>query len=142
MVQKVLVNLGLPEAELSLLFVDDREIQELNHRFLGRDKPTNVLAFSMREGEFSSLHPFLLGDLVISTQTARRQSRQWGLNEMEMITLLIIHGILHLLGYHHEGTRKEAQEMARKQRLLFHEVTEAVLPAPKKRKGRILLKNP
>ena len=84
--QKVLVNLGLPEAELSLLFVDDREIQELNHRFLGRNKPTNVLAFSMREGEFSSLHPSLLGDLVISTQTARRQSRQWGLNEMEMIT--------------------------------------------------------
>jgi len=134
--------LGLPEAELSLLFVDDREIQELNHRFLGRNKPTNVLAFSMREGEFSSLHPSLLGDLVISTQTARRQSRQWGLNEMEMITLLIIHGMLHLLGYHHEGTRKEAQEMARKQRLLFHEVTESVLSTPKRRKGRMILKHP
>jgi len=118
-VQRILANLGLPEAELSLLLVDDRQIQELNNRFLGRDKPTNVLAFSMREGEYSSLHPHLLGDLVISIETAKRQSRQSGLNEMEMITLLVIHGILHLLGYEHEGRKKEAREMAIKQKGLF-----------------------
>ena len=119
MVQRILASLGLPEAELSLLLVDDRQIRELNHRFLGRDKPTNVLAFSMREGEFSSLHPNLLGDLVISIETAKRQSKQSGLNEMEMLTLLLIHGTLHLLGYEHEGTKKEAREMAAKQKDLF-----------------------
>ena len=119
MVQRILANLGLPEAELSLLLVDDRQVQELNHRFLGRDKPTNVLAFSMREGEFSALHPHLLGDLVISIETAKRQSKQSGLNEMEMITLLVLHGILHLLGYEHEGRKKEAREMAAKQKELF-----------------------
>lgn len=119
MVQKVLGNLGLPEAELSLMLVDDREIQELNRRFLGRDKPTNVLAFSMREGEFSSLHPHLLGDLVISVETSRRQSKSSGLSEMEMLTLLLIHGILHLIGYDHEGNKKEAREMAAKQKELF-----------------------
>ncbi|OGP80033.1 MAG: rRNA maturation RNase YbeY [Deltaproteobacteria bacterium RBG_16_49_23] len=118
-VQRILASLGLPEAELSLLLVDDRQIRELNHRFLGRDKPTNVLAFSMREGEFSSLHPNLLGDLVISIETAKRQSKQSGLNEMEMLTLLLIHGTLHLLGYEHEGTKKEAREMAAKQKDLF-----------------------
>ena len=123
MVQRILANLGLPEAELSLLLVDDRQIQELNHRFLGRDKPTNVLAFSMREGEYSSLHPHLLGDLVISIETAKRQSRQSGLNEMEMITLLVIHGILHLLGYEHEGRKKEAREMAIKQKELYRHVS-------------------
>jgi len=122
-VQRILANLGLPEAELSLLLVDDRQIQELNHRFLGRDKPTNVLAFSMREGEYASLHPHLLGDLVISIETAKRQSKQSGLNEMEMITLLVIHGILHLLGYEHEGRKKEAREMAIKQKELFRFVT-------------------
>jgi probable rRNA maturation factor len=111
--------LGLPEAELSLLLVDDGQIRELNHRYLGRDKPTNVLAFSMREGEYSSLHPHLLGDLVISIETARRQSKQSGLNEMEMLTLLLIHGVLHLLGYEHAGTRKGAKEMAAKQKELF-----------------------
>jgi probable rRNA maturation factor len=118
-VKRILADLGLPEAELSLLLVDDKQIQELNHRFLGRDKPTNVLAFSMREGEYSSLHPHLLGDLVISIETAKRQSKQSGLNEMEMITLLVIHGILHLLGYEHEGTKKEARKMAAKQKELF-----------------------
>ena len=123
MVQRILANLGLPEAELSLLLVDDRQVQELNHRFLGRDKPTNVLAFSMREGEFSALHPHLLGDLVISIETAKRQSKQSGLNEMEMITLLVIHGILHLLGYEHEGRKKEAREMAIKQKELFQHVS-------------------
>ena len=121
MVQRILADLGLPEAELSLLLVDDKQIQELNHRFLGRDKPTNVLAFSMREGEFTSLHPNLLGDLVISIETANRQSKQSGLNEMEMLTLLLIHGILHLLGYEHEGRKKEAREMAIKQKELLQE---------------------
>lgn len=121
MVQRILANLGLLEAELSLLLVDDRQIRELNHRFLGRDKPTNVLAFSMREGEYSSLHPHLLGDLVISIETAKRQSKQSGLNEMEMLTLLLIHGILHLLGYEHEGRKKEAREMAIKQKELLQE---------------------
>lgn len=122
MVQRILADLGLPDAELSLLLVDDRQIQELNHRFLGRDKPTNVLAFSMREGEYASLHPNLLGDLVISIETAERQSKQSGLNDMEMLTLLLIHGVLHLLGYDHEGTKKEARKMAAKQKELFQQV--------------------
>lgn len=104
---------------MSLLLVDDSQIQELNRRFLGRDKPTNVLAFSMREGEDAVLHPNLLGDLVISIETAKRQSRQSGLNEMEMLVLLLIHGILHLLGYEHEGSKKDARKMTFIQKELF-----------------------
>jgi probable rRNA maturation factor len=111
-----------PDAELSLLLVNDAQIQALNLRYLGRDKPTNVLAFPMREGEFSTLHPHLLGDLVISVETARRQMKRFGLDEMKMVILLMIHGILHLVGYEHEGTRKGAQEMSIKQKELFHSV--------------------
>ena len=114
---------GLLDVELSLLFVNDLQIQALNHRFLRRDKPTNVLAFPMREGEFSILHPRLLGDIVISVETARRQSHRFGLDEMGMIILLMIHGLLHLIGYEHEGTKKGAREMATKQRELFQRVT-------------------
>lgn len=117
--QRILADLGLPDAELSILLVDDAQIQDMNRRHLGRDKPTNVLAFSMREGEFSTLHPQLLGDLVISVETAQRQSNRFGLNGMEMIILLMDHGILHLLGYEHEGTRKGARQMAVKQKALF-----------------------
>ena len=126
MAQRILVDLGLPDAELSILLVDDAQIQELNRRYLQRDKPTNVLAFSMREGEFSLLHPSVLGDLAISVETAQRQSNRFGLDGMEMITLLMIHGILHLLGYEHEGTKKEDREMALKQQELFRRVTQKV----------------
>jgi probable rRNA maturation factor len=108
-----------PDVELSISFVDDVQIQELNRRYLGRNKPTNVLAFSMREGDFPSLHPQVLGDVIVSVDTARRQSNRFGLNEMETIILLMIHGILHLLGYEHEGTKKGARQMALKQRELL-----------------------
>ncbi len=115
--------MGFLDAELSLLLVDDARIRELNSKHLGRNRPTNVLAFSMREGEFSSLHPHLLGDLVISVETARRQSNRFGLNEMEMVIFLMVHGMLHLIGYEHEGTKKGAREMIFKQRELFRVIT-------------------
>lgn len=99
--------------------VNDTQIQELNKNFLHRNKPTNVLAFPMRKGEFSTLHPHILGDIVISVETACRESKRFGLNNMQMITLLMIHGILHLLGYDHEGTKKEARNMTIKQKELF-----------------------
>jgi probable rRNA maturation factor len=120
--RRLLTESGLLEAELSLLFVNDLQIQALNQRYLRRDKPTNVLAFPMRKGEFSILHPHLLGDIVISVETAKRQSNRFGLNEMGMIILLMIHGTLHLIGYEHEGTKKGAREMAVKQRELFRRV--------------------
>ena len=121
-VRKILAELAVPDAELSILFVGDEQIRDLNRRYLNRDKATNVLAFPMQEGEFSGLHPSLLGDLVISVEAAKRQSNRFGLNQMGTITLLIIHGILHLLGYEHERSRKQAQEMALKQKEVLRKV--------------------
>ncbi len=120
--QRILADLGLPEAELSILLVDDLRIKEMNRRYLHRNKPTNVLAFPMREGEFSTLHPHLLGDLAISVETARRQSNRFGLDGMGMVSFLMIHGILHLLGYEHEGTKEGSREMTRKQEELFRQI--------------------
>ena len=114
-----MAELGSPEAELSIVFVDDLRIRELNRRYLHRDTPTNVLAFSMVEGEFPALQPHLLGDLVISVETAERQSNRFGLSAGEMVILLMIHGILHLLGYDHLGSKKKAREMAAKQKELL-----------------------
>jgi probable rRNA maturation factor len=118
---------ALPEAEVSISFVDDAEIQGLNRRYLRRDKPTNVIAFPMREGEFPILHPNLLGDVVISAETAQRQSSRFGLNEEGMILFLIIHGILHLVGYDHEKGSREARRMTRKQKELLQMVIRASL---------------
>ena len=123
MAQRILADLALPDAELSILMVDDVQIRELNRRYLHRDKPTNVLAFPMRKGEYPTLHPHLLGDLAISVETAQRQSNRFGLNPMQMVTLLMVHGILHLVGYEHEGTRKGAREMAIRQKELFDSAT-------------------
>jgi probable rRNA maturation factor len=132
--QRILTELGLLEAEISLLFVNDLQIQALNRRYLCRDKPTNVLAFPMRKGEFSALHPHLLGDLVISMETAKRQSNRFGLDDMSMVILLMVHGVLHLIGYEHEGTKKGAREMTLKQKELFRHATQTFkssLPCPK-----------
>ena len=114
-----MAELGYPDAELSIVFVDDRRIQELNRQYLHRDRPTNVLAFPMKEGEFSTLHPNLLGDLIISVETAERQSNRFGLTDDEMTLLLLIHGILHLLGYDHEGGRGNPRKMAARQKELL-----------------------
>lgn len=122
----ILADLAPPDSEVSVSLVGDGQIRELNRRYLDRDKPTNVLAFSMREGAFVSLHPQLLGDVVISVDTARRQSNRFGLKEMEMVILLMIHGILHLLGYEHEGTKKGSNEMALKQKELFRRVIKEI----------------
>ena len=121
-----MADLAPPDSEVSVSLVGDGQIRELNRRYLDRDKPTNVLAFSMREGAFVSLHPQLLGDVVISVDTARRQSNRFGLKEMELVILLLIHGILHLLGYEHEGTKKGSNEMALKQKELFRRVIKEI----------------
>jgi len=123
--ERILTDLNLMEAELSILFVDDPYIQELNRNYLHRNKPTNVIAFPMGKGEFASLHPQILGDLVISVETALRQSGRFGLTGAEMVVFLMIHGILHLIGHDHEGSRKEAREMATKQKELFQQVKKA-----------------
>ena len=124
--QRILTELGLLDADLSVVLVDDARIRDLNRQYLNRDKPTNILAFPMREGEFSTLHPNLLGDLVISVETARRQSDRFGLDDMEMVILLMVHGVLHLIGYEHEGTKKGAREMSLKQKELFRIATQKV----------------
>lgn len=114
------------DAELSLLLVDDAQISEINEVYLGRTGPTNVIAFPMQEGEFSGIQPNLLGDVVISVETANREAGDAGCCPEQRFTELLIHGILHLLGYDHETDAAEARKMAEKSQELM-----AALPAGK-----------
>jgi probable rRNA maturation factor len=107
--------LGCPESELSILLVDDDEIMRLNRDYLSRDRPTNVLAFAMREGVAQDIHPGVLGDVVISTETAQREAQHGGVTLDEEMALLLVHGILHLLGYEHEDVPEEATQMEAKE---------------------------
>jgi probable rRNA maturation factor len=109
--QVILSALDNPEAELSILIVDDPQIEVLNKKYLNREGPTNVIAFPMQEGDYSQISPQLLGDVVISIETTERESKNSGLSLEERFTQLIIHGILHLFGYDHEEDEKEAELM-------------------------------
>lgn len=110
-VRVILGALDCPDGEISILIVDDQEIEKLNRKYLNRDGPTNVIAFSMREGEFSHFSPQLLGDVVISTDTAAKEAKYSGMTMEKRFNELLVHGILHLFGYDHETSEQDAQEM-------------------------------
>ena len=122
--------------EVSVLLTDDVDIKHLNRDYRGIDAPTDVLAFAMRDGEDGDVNPNLLGDLVISLETASRQvstgdpfSATHSSLETEKqeithdgleteVALLAVHGALHLLGYDHQ-TQAEAAVMFEKQKAIF-----------------------
>lgn len=122
--------------EVSVLLTDDADIKHLNRDYRGIDAPTDVLAFAMRDGEDSDVNPNLLGDLVISLETASRQvvagnqfsathssfeteKREITYDSLETeVALLAVHGVLHLLGYDHQ-TEEEATVMFKKQKTIF-----------------------
>ena len=111
----ILSVLGYQKWEISILLVDDLQITKLNESYLHRNGPTDVIAFSQLEGAFSHLNNHLLGDVVISLETAQRQAQEDLTTLQDEIIFLLIHGTLHLLGYDHEGTVKQAREMQAKQ---------------------------
>ena len=135
----VLATLKVHKAEaceVSVLLTDDAGIKHLNRDYRGVDAPTDVLAFAMREGEDSHVSPNILGDLVISLETASRhietsdqfsatrssletEKRETTYDSLETeVALLAIHGALHLLGYDHQ-TQAEATVMFEKQHTIF-----------------------
>lgn len=118
---RVLISLGWKEVEFGIVLVNDRTIQDLNLRYRQKDTPTDVLSFSM---ECPSLQvgedrpPRLLGEVVISVETARRQSVKYRRTFYEELSGLLIHGILHLVGFDHEEDSEE-RRMKRKERELI-----------------------
>jgi len=114
----IMKTLGKEDREVSLVFVDDEGITEINRQYLGRDYPTNVIAFAMNEGKFGDINPSVLGDIVISAETALRDARSEDLSSDDELDYLMIHGILHLLGYDHE-LPTEAEDMTKKEKEVF-----------------------
>jgi probable rRNA maturation factor len=110
----ILNALDCDDAELSILIVDDSQIAILNKKYLHRNGPTNVIAFPMHTDRFSNINPELLGDVVISIETAEREGKRIGISMEERFTQLLVHGILHLLGYDHETSEQDADKMEKK----------------------------
>jgi probable rRNA maturation factor len=144
--EAVLAEQELPgDAELSLLFVDEGAIAELNHRFLGKQGPTDVLAFPIDEEPAESGRspdsggtgpgmtsepedmPVLLGDIVICPAVAHANAPEHAGDYDDELALLVVHGLLHLMGMDHEDD-EEAEEMEAKERELLERHYKAVRP--------------
>jgi probable rRNA maturation factor len=137
---RILKLLSLERGELSLLFVNDLKMRALNAQHRGVDANTDVLSFPLYDsvGEIQcqidavgsapvdawSRAPILLGDVVINPQRAAVQAQQYGLTLDEELTRLMVHGVLHLIGYDHERNRYQAQKMFLKQEEIIRALAE------------------
>ena len=95
------------KGSINLVLITDQEIRRLNREFRGKDKPTDVLAFSMGEDG-------VLGDIAISTETAKKNAKRYGVSYRAELKRLVIHGVLHLLGYDHGRKMRHAEEIYQK----------------------------
>jgi len=120
---QVLDLLEIGSAEISVVIVDNDQIQELNRTYLGHDRPTNVISFPQQEGEGPDGEH--LGDVVISIEMADQEAKEAGLSLSERMLQLLIHGICHLAGFDHErGTEEEARKMEETEEGLYCRIME------------------
>ncbi len=119
---------------MNFLLVDDEEITRFNRQYFQRNRPTNVISFPMEPAGPAPTKERILGDVVISTETAERHASAVGGTAEEEILFLMIHGILHLLGYDHEGGKLERRQMEAKEKELFSMIVGARRRVPARRK--------
>ncbi len=109
---RTISSVGRADSSLTVAFVRDRKIRELNRNFRGKDRATDVLSFPAGEG----FETDYLGDIVISTDTAAKQAKEAGHSFDREVSELVIHGVLHLCGYDHETDRGEMNRLELKLR--------------------------
>lgn len=109
------------EAEVGVTLVDDARIHELNRDYRGKDRPTDVLSFALNDGEENlagNPAALLLGDIILSLETAVRQAEEYGHSIEREAAYLTVHGMLHLLGYDHETDDEKAEMRAEEEHVM------------------------
>lgn len=122
----ILSLLGQPEAELSILFVGDRRMSQLNAAYRGKRKTTDVLSFEADIPFRGADQTLVLGDIVISVPKAESQAETAGMGFYDEVCRLLIHGILHLIGYDHEGSAYKARLMRKKEKEILDALKKVV----------------
>lgn len=122
--KSILLAIHKEDGEVGILFINNEEIRILNKEFRDIDKATDVLSFSQIEGDFPEINPNLLGDIVISAERAKEQAEERGVKVIDEIAFLIIHSMLHLLGYEHLGSAEEKETMKKKEEEIFTTIKE------------------
>ena len=120
-ISQVLTEVDREDFSVSLLFTDDERIKELNNNYRGKDMATDVLSFSQMEGEEFGFENHFLGDIVIAVPYVTEQARRLGHSVFEEVRYLILHGILHLMGYDHN--EDEDCEMSRLEKNIDKKLT-------------------
>lgn len=119
--RRLLESVGETGSSLSLRLVDDRTIRSINRTHRGKDLPTDVLSFPLAEGPAPAADRTaperMLGDVVISVETARRQARDYDAPLQDELYRLLIHGVLHVLGHDHEQARERRRMESEERRL-------------------------
>jgi probable rRNA maturation factor len=110
-IETIMAELNQADSEISIMLVNDAKIKQLNRDYRDKNAATDVLAFPQDEDAVNDNGGPLLGDVVVSVETSRRQAKEHCLSGDEEIILLIIHGTLHLLGYDHDRSAQEKRKM-------------------------------
>ena len=124
----MLAALALPRAEVSILLCDDAAIHELNRTYRHIDRPTDVLAFAIRESNDPTIPIGMLGDVAISIDTATRQAGEARRSVEDEIAMLLAHGLLHLLGHDHRDRTEERRMTARTDALRSVAIAQRAFP--------------
>jgi probable rRNA maturation factor len=115
--RSMLAALQLEDAEWSIVLTGDDQIQKLNRMYRRKNRPTDVLAFSQREGQLAEQAGRLLGDVIVSVPTARRQASAARRDLASEVLMLLAHGLLHLLGWDHDTPSRDRRMRRETERL-------------------------
>ena len=111
-------------AVFTIIFIDDEKMHELNKTYRGIDRTTDVLSFAYEDNETMKCDIRMLGEIFVSIPKMKEQAKDYGHSETRELSFLVVHGILHLLGYDHTLGEKEEKEMFSRQELVLNEFEE------------------
>ena len=123
-INKTLEMEGVDSSIFSIVFIDDEKMHELNKTYRGIDRTTDVLSFAFEDNNKLCYNIRQLGEIFISIPRMQQQAKEYGHSESRELSFLVVHGLLHLLGYDHTKGEKEEKEMFSKQALVLDEFEE------------------
>ncbi len=123
-INKTLEMEGVDSSIFSIVFIDDEKMHELNKTYRGIDRTTDVLSFAFEDNNKLCYNIRQLGEIFVSIPRMQQQAKEYGHSEVRELSFLVIHGLLHLLGYDHTKGEKEEKEMFSKQELVLDEFEE------------------
>ncbi len=123
-INKALEMEGVDSSIFSIVFIDDEKMHELNKTYRGIDRTTDVLSFAFEDNNKLCYNIRQLGEIFVSIPRMQQQAKEYGHSEVRELSFLVVHGLLHLLGYDHTKGEKEEKEMFSKQELVLDEFEE------------------